>query len=152
MVRVPAIVWSPGRYAGGRRIRAQVEWFDLGATVLEIAGAEPPDPFQARSLVAALEGQDFAGRSYVFSEMGRWDLVGLTTDYMTMVRSPQWKLVHFIDQPHGQLFDLVNDPGERENLWSDPASRPERDRLVGAMTEWRMRSNAQTAGWCAEHR
>jgi arylsulfatase A-like enzyme len=152
VVRVPAIVWAPGRYAGGRRIEAQIEWFDLGATILEIAGAEPPAPLQARSLVKALAGEPFAGRRHVFSEMGRWDLVGLTTDYMTMVRTLEWKMVHFIDQPHGQLFDLVNDPDELENLWDDPDRRPERDRLVVAMTEWRMRSNAETAGWRADRR
>ena len=152
VVRVPAIVWGPGRYGGGRRIDHQIEWFDLGATILEIAGAETPQVFQARSLVAALEGGPFAGREYVFSEMGRWDLVGLTTDYMTMVRSREWKLVHFIDQPHGQLFDLDRDPGELNNLWDEPTRRTDRDRLVRVMTEWRMRSNTETAGWRADRR
>jgi hypothetical protein len=28
-----------------------------------------------------------------------------------MVRSRDWKLVHFLDAGYGQLFDLANDPG-----------------------------------------
>ncbi|MDE2702406.1 MAG: sulfatase-like hydrolase/transferase [Chloroflexi bacterium] len=152
VVRVPAIVWAPGRFDGGRRIAGQIEWFDLGATILEIAGAEFPDPFEASSLVGALSGEPFAGREFAFSEMGRWDIVGLTTDYMTMVRTSKWKLVHFIDQPHGQLFDLINDPGELRNRFADPEVRVQRDLLVQAMTEWRMRSNATTAGWRADRR
>ena len=152
VVRVPAIVWAPGRFDGGRRIAGQIEWFDLGATILEIAGAEIPDPFEASSLLGALNGETFAGREFAFSEMGRWDLIGLTTDYMTMVRTSNWKLVHFIDQPHGQLFDLTNDPGELRNRFEDPEVRDQRDHLVRVMTEWRMRSNAKTAGWSADRR
>ena len=30
-------------------------------------------------------------------------------------------MVHFLDEPFGQLFDLENDPGEVDNLWDDPA-------------------------------
>ena len=40
VVRVPAIVWAPERFGGGRRVAEQVQWFDLGATILDIAGAE----------------------------------------------------------------------------------------------------------------
>ena len=152
VVRVPAIVWAPQRFSGGRRIGEQIEWFDLAATILDVAGARPPEPFQAKSLLGALEGEPFAGREYVFSEMGRWDLVGLTTDYMTMVRSHEFKLVHFIDQPHGQLFDLRNDPDELANLWHDPDHESVRHHLIGVMTEWLIRSNSQAAGWGADHR
>ena len=152
VVRVPAIVWAPPRFPGGRRVAAQVEWFDLAATILDIAEAEFPEPFQAQSLLRALEGEPFAGRECVFSEMGRWDLVGLTTDYITMVRSHDFKLVHFIDQPHGQLFDLRNDPDELINLWHDPAHEPDRSRLIEVMTEWLIRSNCQSASWGADRR
>ena len=152
VVRVPAIVWAPQRFRGGRRFAEQIEWFDLGATILEIAGAGFPEPFEAQSLVGALRGEPFAGREHVFSEMGRWDLVGLATDYMTMVRTSDRKLVHFIDQPHGQLFDLENDPGELVNLWHDPEFADDRRRLVKAHAEWLIRSNCRTAGWGADRR
>jgi hypothetical protein len=29
------------------------------------------------------------------------------------------KLVHIVDSPDGQLFELQSDPGEMKNLWSD---------------------------------
>jgi hypothetical protein len=31
--------------------------------------------------------------------------------------SVAWKLVHFLEQSCGQLFDLANDPDEIKNLW-----------------------------------
>ena len=152
VTRVPALVWAPDRFAGGRRVAEQIEWFDLAGTILDLAGAEFPDPFEAQTLVPALEGREFAGREYVFSEMGRWDRVGLTTDYMTMVRSHQWKLVHFIDQPHGQLFDLAKDPDELENLWHDPEHGAIRSELIQVMTEWLVRSNYEASSWGAAWR
>ena len=42
---------------------------------------------------------------------------------MTMVRTEDWKLVHFVDHDEGQLFDLNEDPEEVENLWHDPDYR-----------------------------
>ena len=152
VTRVPTLVWAPDRFAGGRRVAEQIEWFDLAGTILDLAGAELPDPFEAQTLVPALEGCEFAGREYVFSEMGRWDRVGLTTDYMTMVRSRQWKLVHFIDQPQGQLFDLAKDPDELENLWHDREHRAKRSELIQVMTEWLIRSNYEASSWGAAWR
>jgi len=43
-------------------------------------------------------------RPYVFAEHGR-DGVLRETEFMTMVRGREWKLVHFLDEPFGQLFD-----------------------------------------------
>jgi len=39
-----------------------------------------------------------------------------------MVRSADWKLVHFLGSDEGQLFDLKNDPDEERNLWNCPFS------------------------------
>jgi len=64
-----------------------------------------------------------------------------------MVRSPEWKLVHFVDEPFGQLFDLVNDPQEVHNLWDDPALVGKRDELLGVLREWRIRSQYHTRDW-----
>jgi arylsulfatase A-like enzyme len=40
--------------------------------------------------------------------------------FQTMVRSHDWKLVHFLDESRGQLFNLRDDPDEFENLWDSP--------------------------------
>ena len=42
---------------------------------------------------------------------------------MTMVRGKDWKLVHFLGEPYGQLFDLVNDPGEMTPVTYKPEYR-----------------------------
>jgi arylsulfatase len=71
------------------------------------------------------------------------------TDFMTMVRSNEWKLVHFIDEDDGQLFDLVNDPDEVKNLWSDPDYADTKSEMLTELREWHIRSRVQTASWAA---
>jgi arylsulfatase len=86
------------------------------------------------------------GRQYVFAEHGR-DGILREAAFMTMVRSREWKLVHFLDEPFGQLFDLVHDPGEVHNLWDDPAAAEARRHLLDVLREWRIRSAYHTREW-----
>ena len=78
---------------------------DIAPAILELAGAELTDTMEAESVLPALTDQPWSGRDYVFAEHGQ-DGILQTTDFMTMVRSSEWKLVHFLDQPFGQLFNL----------------------------------------------
>ena len=105
-----------------------------------------PGFWEAESLLPALRGEDFAGRRLVFTEQGR-DVVFQFADFVTMVRSERWKLVHFLDEDVGQLFDLAGDPHEEHNRWSEPSLRGVRDELVAALHAWRMRSAYATRDW-----
>lgn len=145
-VHVPAIVWSPGRVAAGRRVDDLVSLFDLGPTVLELAGLQPPRWMEARSLLPYLVDQGMAGRPYVFAEHAG-DMILRGTEFMTMIRDSRWKLVHFVDSDEGQLFDLHADPHELRSLWDDPAHQAVRRALVDEILRWRIRSDLQTQGW-----
>jgi hypothetical protein len=69
-----------------------------------------------------------------------------------MVRSPEWKLVHFLDESFGQLFDLVRDPEEAENVWDRPAAAGVKQELLDVMREWRIRSAYRTRAWAQDYR
>ncbi|HET7559772.1 MAG TPA: sulfatase-like hydrolase/transferase [Limnochordia bacterium] len=143
IVRVPLIVWSPERFDGGRRLDALVQQMDLGATILELAGLPVPATMEAQSLLPALQGEPFAGRDAVFSEHGR-DAILQATAFMTMIRTRTHKLVHFLDEPYGQLFDLTADPGEVQNLWDDPSAAQIKQELLDQLREWMIRSSYQS--------
>ncbi|MCZ6633968.1 MAG: sulfatase-like hydrolase/transferase [bacterium] len=143
ITRVPTIVWSPGRFEGGRTVEGLCQWMDLGPTILELAEAKVDESMEAISLLGALSGEDFAGRDYVFAEHPR-DGILQETEFMTMVRSREWKLVHFLDEPFGQLFDLVNDPGEVHNLWDKAEHQEKKRELLDVMREWLIRSHSHT--------
>lgn len=140
---VPAIVWSPGCFEGGQRISGLCSWMDLGPTVLEMAGCEPPATMEAMSLLPSLKGEKQSLRDYVFAEFPSQD------GMMTMVRSHEWKLVDFSNQPYGQLFNLVNDPDEIVNLWDDSGRQDMKRDLRDVMCTWLLESNLKTGEWQA---
>ena len=71
---------------------------------------------------------------------------------MTMVRTQDWKLVHFLDEPWGQLFDLKNDPHENNNLWNQSAASGKQAELLATLREWRIRDTYENADLWSEVR
>lgn len=152
ITRVPAIVWAPGRCHPGHREDGLCQLMDLGPTILELAGIEGPKTMEAVSLVPALDGPGrWTGREAVFAEHSR-DGILQETEFMTMVRTQEWKLVHFLDEPFGQLFDLREDPGEVRNLWDQPGAADRKAELLDLMREWLVRSHYTTGEWRADWR
>jgi arylsulfatase A-like enzyme len=144
-VRVPALVWAPGRVVAGQVVEDLVSLFDFGPTVLELAGLAPPPWMEARSLLPYLTGAAAEPRSHVFAEHAQ-DRFLQGTEFMTMIRDQRWKLVHFVDHDEGQLFDLEADPDELHNLWSDAAHERIRRSLMDEILKWRIRSDLKTQG------
>ena len=151
ITRMPMIAWSPERFAGDRRIDGLCQQMDIGPALLELAGLEPAATMEARSLLPALRGDDWQPREYVFAEHGR-DGILQETEFMTMVRSSDWKLVHFVDSAEGQLFDLRSDPEEIFNLWDDAGHELQKRELLDVLRDWRIASDVHTAGWGAAWR
>ena len=109
--RVPLILAGPGVPAG-RRIRAPVRLADVAPTVLALTGAEPLPDVDGRDLGPWLDaGEPPAGPpAYMETVATRYDY-GWSPLYG--LRDERWK---YIQAPRPELYDLANDPGERENL------------------------------------
>ena len=127
LVRVPLICSWPGQVREGVICDALVELVDIAPTLLELAGVPLPERMQGRSLWPLLTGATAEHRDFVRSEYyralnpdapGREHLQGT---YATMIRDRRYKLVAYHDRDIGELFDLEIDPGEFDNLWTDPA-------------------------------
>lgn len=151
ITRMPMIVWSPGRIEADRRIEGLCQQMDIGPAILEWAGCDVAPDLEAVSLKPALESGDWQPRNYVYAEQAQ-DGILTDTQFMTMVRSTDWKLVHFLDEPWGQLFDLKNDPQEFKNLWDVPEFDPQKQHLLAELREWRIRSGLHTKDWCKSWR
>jgi len=134
ITRVPAILWSPGRVPT-RTIDGLFQQMDLAPALFELAGMEMPDPGSALSVLPALQG-NACSREHVFAEHGRCNMLP-ETKRMTMVRSRDWKLVHYLDESHGELYDLQQDPDELRNRWDDTGSSHEKHHLIRVMEGWR---------------
>ena len=151
ITKIPLIVWSPGRFPAGHIVDALCQQMDLGPTILDLAGIETPNTMEAITMLPALEGNDWSGRDYVYAEQAK-DGILTHADFMTMVRSKEWKLVHFLDESYGQLFNLNDDPQEMKNLWDDQASAEAKADMLAELREWRIRSQLKTADLFQDHR
>jgi len=152
IVRVPLIISSPSRFSEGETVDDLCQLFDIGPTILELAGCDVPESFEAKSLMDALTpGGKFVPRDYVFCEQG--GDVNLTgASFITMVRSNRYKLVHFRGLDEGQLFDLSADPKEANSLWDSAEHQDIKREMLDALREWLIESNYNTRAWAAEFR
>lgn len=138
-VRVPLIVWSRSMVAP-RRNDSLVQLIDIAPTLLESAGVPVPASFEARSLWPILRGEATRIRSAVYSELAR-DHIQTGAEYMVMCRDAKWKIVYYLGETSGELYDMEQDPGELRNLWTSNEHQALRDGMVKDLLEWSLRGS-----------
>jgi arylsulfatase A-like enzyme len=109
MLHVPCIVRAPG-IRRGAAFQTLVESVDLFPTIARLAGFDPPEWVQGRDLCPLLRGKvavDSPVRSAIYAE---------AVD-KRCVRTEAYKYVHYSAKPYGELYDLVEDPHELDNLY-----------------------------------
>ena len=130
-VRVPMIIVDPRQKADATRGTAcaeLIEGIDMVPTFIE--AIDLPVPYhrlEGRSLCPLLHGQELPNsRDHVFSEIDyafyavrKYLNTGPSDSRGYMVRTNEWKLVYFKGFPC-QLFDLINDPNEFNDLGRSP--------------------------------
>jgi arylsulfatase A-like enzyme len=114
LIRVPLIVWCPGRFRGGRVVGGVVSHTDILPTILDIAGAAPPPNLDGRTLLPALYGNQASGRELAVSESD--GSLERKSGAVRSVRSERYKLVTSTIDGWETLVDLPDDPGEAYNL------------------------------------
>ena len=109
-VKVPMLFSHPSRVPEGKVISSLHSHYDIMSTLLDYLNIENPDAdsLPGRSFSALLEGRDLSGddQVVVFDEYGP----------TRMIRTAEWKYIHRYPYGPHELYDLVNDPDERQNL------------------------------------
>jgi len=135
-LRVPLIVWAPGRLAPAQQHEV-ARGLDVAPTLLRLAGLPVPASMQGRDLFASAPADEA-----VIAEATRSEQV--------MVQLGGWKLIRTLESFHyvdafareagtTELYDLDHDPGEAQNV---AASYPHVTRALGERLD----------GWLAAHR
>jgi arylsulfatase A len=144
--RVPCFIRWPGKLEAGKRVPQIAQHVDVLPTLLDLAGLPLPatPPLDGMSLAPLLKGEKVEWpERLLFEVSGRGGKDGTTIPkYPGTVRSATHRWVH--DNKQEMLFDLRNDPGEKNNL---AAEEPETAAdLSAAYDEWFRAAVAGTEG------
>ncbi len=137
-MHVPLIIRLPEN-AAARTVSDPVALVDLMPTVLGAVGLEVPSQVQGRSLLPELRDdggrEDQAERDRVL--YGETFLPRIHFNWSELRGSENTKY-HFIDAPRPELYDLVQDPGEVHNLFTEKKAVAEemRAKLAGMIRDY----------------
>ena len=134
LVRLPFLVRWPGRIPAGGQSEALLSLVDLAPTFLAAAGIEAPHSMVGENQVPVWCGKAEAVRDHVVVENRHEPF---TIHVKTYIDS-RYKLTVYYRQEYGELFDLEADPGEVNNLWSDPAAAELKHGLIRKLLDAEM--------------
>jgi arylsulfatase A-like enzyme len=134
--RVPLIVRWPGLTDSPRVDSALHYHFDWAATLIELAGGQMPDNWDAEPFTEAVQEGDQAGRPYLVISQNAWScqrgvrFEEAGQDYVCLrTYHDGYKMLEPV-----MLFNLTEDPHEQHDL---AATRPDLvDRAMGMLAEW----------------
>lgn len=130
VLRIPLIMRLPGELPSGVRIDDVVSLVDIAPTILDLVGVESRPPMQGRSLLPWLSGESseaIPGTGYA-SFLER----------QAAVRSASEKYIYFLSTGRSQLYDLVADPQEQEDLakQGETDSNPRARAAIAELVDW----------------
>ncbi len=136
-VNTALIARWPGGFNAGQVRNELISNVDLFPTLLEVAGTDVPKNIHGRSFLPLLQGGDYEPRSEIFTEKNT-----NATDIKRSVRTDRYKFIrnyvpgpgilladsegsltrrdmgnaHTAPRPEFELYDMIADPYEKENL------------------------------------
>lgn len=109
-LHVPLIVKLPGGRFAGRAASAPVQLIDVFPTLAALLGLEPSAPLPGASLLALLDGEPPPRRIYAETFYPR---LHFGWSELTSLFDERHQYIH---GPDPELYDLVDDPDESDNL------------------------------------
>jgi arylsulfatase A-like enzyme len=146
---IPLIVRDPAAAkTAGTTVDRFTEAVDVAPTIVELAGGKSPPWLDGRSLVPFLRGaktphwRDCAHWEFDFRSVAKGEAeahFGLRPQQcnLAVIRSEQFKYVHFGGRLPPLLFDLTDDPGELRDRAADPLYRSTRLDFAERLLAWR---------------
>lgn len=127
LLHVPLIIRLPGNKHAGKVIDAPVSIVDIMPTILDLVGLPIPGGLSGTSLAPLLEGGRIETRPLYAEVKNRFG------EGKTLIEYP-WKLICNLDTKKTELFNLQNDPGEKNDLSNVELQRAEE--MKKRLMEW----------------
>ncbi len=129
-IKVPMIFSHPGTLPDGHVVDVMASQYDFMPTLLDCIGLEriQNDSLPGQSFLSALQGTATDGHEkiVIFDEYGP----------VRMIRTREWKYVHRYPYGFHELYDLVHDPFERNNLIDDASKTALIKELRNQLVSW----------------
>ena len=107
-IRAAMGVRWPGRVPAGKESNLVWDMRDMYPTLCELAGVQAPSHLDGMSVVPALTGKEQRTR-----RMHYWEI---HSPFQQAVRFGHWKAIRFGTDEPLELYDLSQDPGEKQNV------------------------------------
>jgi len=131
LLRIPMIVRYPDQVQGGQISQALQSQVDLAPTFLSAAGIPVPGIMQGVNQLPAWSGAQETARDHVIIE----DRMEPTRMTLRTYVNDRYKITLYRNHDHGEIYDLVDDPQERRNLWYDAAQTDLKVHLLQRMVQ-----------------
>ena len=116
-LRVPAYIYAPGVTRFASETDTPLIGTDFFPTLLELTGQPlmPEQHIDGISLVPALKGES-TGERPLFWHYPHYGNQGGGPS--SIIRRGDWKLIHYWEDQHRELYNLAEDPGELNDVFS----------------------------------
>ena len=159
-IGVMLIMRGPGGFRGGRVCDAMVSQIDIFPTICELLELEPPPWLQGHSLLPLIRDETDEVNSTIFAEIS----YHVAYNPQRGIRTRQWKYIRRFGErnhpvlvncdaspskdlwlkngwqeqsiPSEQLYNLIFDPNEGNNLINDPSCQSVLEELRQGLNDW----------------
>ncbi|WP_430931164.1 sulfatase [Saccharicrinis sp. 156] len=149
-IREPFFINVPG-LGNGQRCNTPVSGTDFYPTLLELVGAQlkPEEHTDGVSLVPLLKGESIEERPLIWHYPHYGNQGG---EPSSVIREGDWKLIHYYEDGHEELYHLKDDLGETNDLASENSERVKQmsTKLFEMLNEMGARFPAKDPTWTAE--
>ncbi|MGJ8697374.1 MAG: sulfatase [Verrucomicrobiaceae bacterium] len=150
-IREPFLARFPGRIKPGSRNHQPIHQTDLFPTFLALTGAQKPKAAQLDgiNILPALEGKPLPDRplfwhfpAYLQGYGKHLDspFLNFRTTPCGVIRDGDWKLIQYFEDNTLELYNLKDDPGEKNNL--STKNLAQKNLLLNTLTAWQKTTNA----------
>jgi arylsulfatase A-like enzyme len=134
-LNIPCIVRPPGGIKGWQS-NELTDHLDIGATILDAAGAAPYEDSDGRSLLSLIAGGP-EGPNVQKHKEAVLSEIGLPPMAYSMVRTDRYKMsVDTMTRQPVDLYDMDEDPDELHNRVDDNSLKHVRDELLEGHLSW----------------
>ena len=130
-IREPYFIKVPWMDIAGKKSEVPVTGTDFYPTILDLAGFDPvpSQHMDGLSLLPVLEGGSLDPRPLFWHYPHYGNQGG---DPSSIIREGDWKMIHYWEDGHKELYNLKNDLGEANNV---AAENPDRLKSLGEKLE-----------------